>query len=202
MDLSLEKKLSPRMCLGVLVAVLLVWLPMSSLRASPAVGPPVVNQVVALLQGFEWHDDPAKFALLGEGTDRILMDIAANPQWHGVIRFRALAALRYYPNPQVALFLENLIGQNPSPDLVRRGLDAYAHAFGKNQPGKVAHLAEPLLEHDNPNVRMRAAQTLQNLPSGAVSLRVRQALDANAMANQDATSTVIPTVIHGEPQTR
>ncbi|MBF0603086.1 MAG: hypothetical protein HQL07_05265 [Nitrospirae bacterium] len=160
----------------MVVFLVLVLSPVLTLSAAPA----MEQRVLPLLQGFEWHDHPADFLDLGEGVDRALMDIAANPQWHGVIRFRALAALRYFPNPTVGHFLENLIGEDSSPGLVRRGLSAYAQAFGQQEPSRVASLAEPLLVHGNPSVRMQAAQILQDLPRNTVSIRVQQALDSGA----------------------
>ena len=167
---------------GFLVAMFLAlaWFPVSMLYAAPS----MEQRVLPLLHGFEWRDRPADFTDLGEGVDQVLMAIAANPQWHGVIRFRALAALRYFPNPTVARFLETLIGQDSSPGLVRRGLHAYAQAFGNKEPSKVADFAEPLLAHGNSSVRMQAAQILQALPRNTVSVRVQQALDAGVALAQ------------------
>lgn len=168
--------------LGFLVVMVLplVWSPVLTLYAAPS----MEQRVLPLLQGFEWRDHPADFTDLGEGVDQVLMAVAANPQWHGVIRFRALAALRYFPNPTVARFLETLIGQDSSPGLVRRGLNAYAQAFGNKEPSRVADLAEPLLVHGNSSVRMQAAQILQTLPRNTVSVGVRQALDAGVALAQ------------------
>ena len=151
----------------------------ATLHAAAATPSPPVDRVLSLLQGFEWRDRPSDLALLGEGVDQVLMEIVANPQWHGVIRFRALASLRFYPTPQVARFLEEMIAQEPAPDLLRRGLAAYVHAFGKNQPSKVAHLAELLLAHEDRHVRIQAANTLRTLPEETLSPGVRQALDGN-----------------------
>ncbi len=175
------------------MAVALVIPGMTTLHAATTTPLPSADRVVYLLQGFEWHERPSDLALLGEGVDRVLMEIVANPQWHGVIRFRALSSLRYYPNPEVARFLEDMIARDPDPDLLRRGLAAYAHAFGKNQPSKVAHLAEPLLTHENPHVRIQAANTLRTLPDDTLSPGVRQALGENTFG---PASSPEPSVAH------
>ncbi|MBF0109463.1 MAG: hypothetical protein HQL76_09825 [Magnetococcales bacterium] len=135
------------------------------------------DRILPLLQGFEWNDRPDRFVAVGEGADRVLMEIASDPRWHGVLRFRALAVLRFFPNAAVASFLETLIGQNPSPELLRRGLAAYTQAFGKSDPDRVAQLAAPLLRHDNGQIRSQAAATLKELPWDALSPSTRLALE-------------------------
>ncbi|MBF0424019.1 MAG: hypothetical protein HQL73_13620 [Magnetococcales bacterium] len=149
-----------------------------------ALAAPALDRVMSLLQGYEWRDRSEGFLALGEDTDQVLMDIAANPQWHAVIRFRALGALRYFPNDKVARFLESFIAQDLTSDYLRRSLDAFAAAFGQDQPARVAQLAEPLLQHQDPQIRVRAAQTLEKLPRGVLSLHVQQALDAKIIPDR------------------
>ncbi|MBF0416318.1 MAG: hypothetical protein HQL79_11185 [Magnetococcales bacterium] len=163
------------------VVVILLLLQCISVSATLAASP-TMSQVMPLLQGYEWRDRPDAFLNLGEGTDQVLMDIAANADGYAVIRFRALAALRYFANPQVALFLENRIAREDAADMLRRELEAYVFAFGNDQPARVAQTTEPLLDHPDAQIRMRAAVTLQKLPRSAVSQRVQQLLDSGSLA--------------------
>lgn len=159
-------------------ALVLAFLVGPSAQAAGTTG-----RVLQLLQGYEWRDNASGFLALGEGVDLVLMGIADDPRWHNVIRFRALAALRHYPDPRVARYLENFVGQRPSPDMLRRAVAVYAQAFGQSHPQQVAVMAEALLEHDDPHTRIQAARALRGLPRDAVSLQLRHKLDSGALEN-------------------
>ena len=62
-----------------------------------AVAAPEKVQVMELLEGRHWSLDPVVFQRLGEGTDRVLIEIAEDKSLINYLRFRALEAMSLFP---------------------------------------------------------------------------------------------------------
>ena len=71
-----------------------------------AVAAPEKSQVMELLEGRHWSLDAEVFQLLGERTDRVLIEIAEDKSLINYLRFRALEALSLFPTENAATFLE------------------------------------------------------------------------------------------------
>ena len=69
------------------------------------VAAPDKAQVMELLEGRHWKLDAEVFQRLGEGTDRVLIEIAEDKLLINYLRFRALEALSLFPTENAATFL-------------------------------------------------------------------------------------------------
>ena len=78
------------------------------------------------------------------------------------IRFRALEALSLFPSEKTAVFLEHTADKSFAA-LARRGFEALKIGFRKTEPERVKKLAERLLQHRNPQVRISAARAVRSM---------------------------------------
>jgi hypothetical protein len=127
-----------------------------------AVAAPEKSQVMELLEGRHWSLDVEVFQRLGEGTDRVLIEIAEDKLLINYLRFRALEALSLFPTENVATFLESTADKSFAP-MARRGFEALKRGFTKTQPKRVKELAARLLNHQNAHVRISAARFIQSI---------------------------------------
>ena len=146
---------------------------MGFLLASTAQAQTTKDQMLSLLQGYEWRLEPVRFTTLAN-ADLVLMEIAEDASLMNVYRFRALAALQLFPKDRVADFLENYIAQNPTSSHSRRALEALSAGFSESHPKRVSDTAQKLLQDPNPHVRISAARTLKALdtPKATSAYRV------------------------------
>ena len=129
-------------------------------RISVAV--PEKAQVMELLEGRHWSLDAEAFQSLGEGTDKILIEISADKSLINYLRFRALEALSLFPSENTAVFLESAANDSFAP-LARRGFEALRRGFFKTQPKRVKNAAARLLKHRNAQVRISAARFMRSV---------------------------------------
>jgi len=126
------------------------------------VAAPGKAQVMELLEGRHWTLDAGKFQRLGEGTDKILIEISADKSLINYLRFRALEALSLFPSENAAIFLESTADNSFAP-LARRGFEALRRGFFKTQPKRVKNAAARLLKHRNAQVRISAARFIRSV---------------------------------------
>ena len=100
------------------------------------VAAPEKAQVMELLEGRHWSLDAEEFHSLGEGTDRLLIEISADKSLINYLRFRALEALSLFPSENTAVFLESATDNSFAP-LARRGFEALRRRFFKTKPKRV-----------------------------------------------------------------
>ncbi|MBF0138263.1 MAG: hypothetical protein H7833_20315 [Magnetococcus sp. DMHC-1] len=142
-----------------------------------AAAQPTVEDMLPRLGGYEWTLDPARFKDPGPDTDLTLMAIVKDTKQPNYIRFRALELLRLYPTDRVADFLESTLATAPVSSFVRRALESHATAFAKTRTARVERLAGDLLSHNDPNVRIQAAQILRSLKTSTAEALYRQRLE-------------------------
>jgi len=121
------------------------------------------EQVMPLLQGYEWTLQPKRFQYLGKDIDLALMEIASDTTLMNAYRFRALQTLKLFEKERVADFLENYIEQNRSASHLRRAFESLSSGFATTQPERVQQAARKLLNNANPHVRISAARALKKL---------------------------------------
>ena len=127
-----------------------------------SVAAPEKAQVMELLEGRHWSLDAGKFQLLGDGTDKVLIEISADKSLINYLRFRALEALSLFPSENTAVFLESAADNSFAP-LARRGFEALRRGFFKTQPKRVKNAAARLLKHRNAQVRISAARFMRSV---------------------------------------
>ena len=115
-----------------------------------------------LLEGRHWNLVAEEFHSLGEGTDKLLLEISADKSLINYLRFRALEALSLFPSENTAVFLESVAGNSFAP-LARRGFEALRRGFFKTQPKRVKNAAARLLKHRNAQVRISAARFMRSV---------------------------------------
>ena len=104
-----------------------------------------------LLEGRHWILDAEIFQRLGEGTDRVLIEISEDKLLINYLRFRALEALSLFSTENVATFLESTADKSFAP-IARRGFEALKRGFAKTETERVKQLANHLLKHNNAQV--------------------------------------------------
>ena len=121
------------------------------------------QQVMSLLEGRHWTLHAESFTKLGVGVEEHLMQIANDATLINYYRFRALKVLELYPTEKVATFLEKYLSQQDHPSLLTRSLHSFSHNFSKTQPERVAKLSRKFLQHQDDNLRLSAAQSIQQV---------------------------------------
>lgn len=121
------------------------------------------NRIRPLLEGREWVLEPERFQQVKGEVDLELIKIVEEANSPNYYHFRALAALRLYPNEGVAQFLENYLTENKSPSHLRRALASFVHAFGTTEPERVEKAAAGFLKHADPQMRIAAARALKQV---------------------------------------
>ena len=125
------------------------------------VAAPEKSQVMALLEGRHWKLDVESFQLLGDDTDKVLIEIGGDSSVINYLRFRAIDALSLFPTENTASFLE-LYAEKSFAPLARRAFEALKNGFYKTQPQRVKRLAARLLKHPNAHVRISAARFMRS----------------------------------------
>ena len=126
-----------------------------------SVAAPDKAQVLELLEGRHWKLDVESFQLLGDDTDKVLIEIGGDTSLINYLRFRAIHALSLFPTENTASFLE-LFAEKSFAPLARRGFKALKNGFYKTQPQRVKRLAARLLKHPNSQVRILAARFMRS----------------------------------------
>ena len=125
--------------------------------------PPPRDEVMHLLEGYEWTIVPEKFKNL-EDVDLTLMEIVKDPKpMLNYYRLRALEVLRLFPKPRVADFLDVYLSQEKGTSRLRRALDSFSINFASTQPERVQKVAARFLKHPKPNIRIAAISTLRKI---------------------------------------
>jgi HEAT repeat protein len=145
-----------------------------ALGVRPADARPRVSRsaVEAKLRAYE-AGGASGWQALGPGADEALVEIARDSKVDILVRARAVSALGYFPTAPSRRFLEQTIAAADGADrlLLRRAAVALGWIGGQGVTGRLA----PLLQHDDPEVRMDAAIALglTRLPGAADVLRKR-----------------------------
>ena len=126
------------------------------------VAAPDKAKVMELLEGRHWKLNVESFQLLGDDTDKVLIEIGGDTSLINYLRFRALNALSLFPTENTASFLE-LYAEKSFAPLARRGFEALKKGFYKTQPQRVKRLAVRLLKHHNAQVRISAARFMRSV---------------------------------------
>ena len=126
------------------------------------VAAPDKAQVMELLEGRHWELDVEAFQLLGDDTDKVLIEIGGDTSLINYLRFRAINALSLFPTDNTASFLE-LYAEKSFAPLARRGFEALKNGFYKTQPQRVKRLAARLLKHPKTQVRISAARFIRSI---------------------------------------
>ncbi len=142
-----------------------------------AVAAPETVRVMELLEGRHWSLDAEAFQRLGEGTDKILIEIAEDKSLINYLRFRALEALSLYATENTATFFETTAKKNFAP-LARRGFEALKRGFSKTHPERVKKLANHLLKHKNAQIRISAARFIRTIDTTRFKLFLKSEQDA------------------------
>ncbi len=142
-----------------------------------AVAAPDKAQVMELLEGRHWKLDVESFQLLGDDTDKVLIEIGGDTSLINYLRFRALNALSLFPTENTATFLETTAKIKFAP-LARRGFEALKRGFAKTQPERVKQLANHLLKHNNAQVRISAARFIRSVDTPRFNLFMKSEQDA------------------------
>lgn len=131
----------------------------------PAAQAQTKDQMLSLLQGYEWRLEPVRFKTLSENADLVLREIAEDSNLMNSYRFRALSALQVFPKDRVVDFFEESIDRDPASAHARRAFEAFSAGFSESHPQRVLDMAEKLLQNANPHVRISAARSLRQLNS-------------------------------------
>ena len=142
-----------------------------------AVAAPEKSLVMELLEGRHWSLDTEVFQSLGDGTDKVLVEIAEDKSLINYLRFRALEAMSLFPTENTATFLENIARKTFAP-LARRGFEALKRSFSKTQPERVKQLANHLLKHNNAQVRISAARIIRSMDAPQFNLFLKSEQNA------------------------
>jgi HEAT repeat protein len=159
---------------GLVMALMLLA---SLALAKPAAGPARVARPAVESRLRNYKPDPAGWRALGAGTDQVLVDIGGDAKAEPLLRARAVTTLGYFSTPAARKFLETTIASKASSrdptdrQLVSKAAVSLGWLGGVDVPGRLA----PLLEHEDPDVRLDAAigLGLTRLDSAAASLRKR-----------------------------
>ena len=120
------------------------------------------TDIIGLLEGRHWKMDAEAFKSLGDDTNSLLIEIAADRASINYLRFRALEALSLFPSEITAVFLEQTADKSFAA-LARRGFETFNNSFSKTEPERVKKLAKRLLKHRNAHVRVSAGRAIRSL---------------------------------------
>jgi hypothetical protein len=134
-----------------------------SMLAFPALSSPEKQDLLPLLEGFEWKLAPEQFLSLPDDTYLTLMEIAKDPNLLAFYRGRALVALSLYSNNETWLYFENAIENALSKSEKRRALEGICEIFSDTRNEALKELLRPELQNEDIRFRMIAFQCLRNL---------------------------------------
>lgn len=150
-----------------------------------------IDDVMPLLEGYEWRLEPEPFVCMGEGVDVALRAIAADSNLANYYRMRAISALSLFSNPETASFLEQVIADDGShPSRVQQALYAYSDAFAQKLPERVTEVARNALAADlDYQIQSAAAMTLAKLrtPEAKAALHDYSRSDMSDLQQQQIT---------------
>jgi HEAT repeat protein len=136
------------------------------LAATAATAAPPRATVEKLLGGYEPKATAADLQRLGEGTDRVLIEIAADPRTPGVRKLRALYALGFVPTEAGRAHCMKVIRDEGGKRDGIEVLDVKACAMALGSFGPASRLdLVPLLAHPSSEVRLGAARGLEKAKS-------------------------------------
>ena len=127
-----------------------------------AVAAPERDQILKLLEGRHWILNSDVFQRLGDSTDRILIEIAEDDSLINYLRFRAIEALSLFPTENTAVYLEKTT-KKTNASLSRRGFETFKKSFAESHPDRLKKLANDLLNHKNPQLRISGARVIRSM---------------------------------------
>lgn len=164
----MKKILSPPPILSILSILCMTWSPLT-----PAADVSRRDDVLRLLQGYEWRIDATAFDHLGDDAFEVLLGIAEDPDVPGLFRERAFAALTLYPNDLVWRYFVTELEASRATVRRRRVVEALCQAFGDSRMAELEDLLLPYLDVRDAHLRTKVAKCLQH----STDTRVNEALD-------------------------
>lgn len=167
----------PSLVLSIVLAIVLQWLCADSWAddnlSQGADSKSLANknsvnksQVLKYLKGYEWQLQADKLNQLGPGTDKALLEIAADRSEANFMRARAASALMLFQGEEVSTFYRNeIISLEGSSALRRQLVQNYCDAYWRTQPREVGAFVEPLLSESDVLLRTRSAKCLSRIDS-------------------------------------
>jgi HEAT repeat protein len=160
------------------------------LFALPAWGKPAAggaratrSAVEAKLRAYE-AGAASGWQALGPGTDEALAEVSRDPKVEVLVRARAVSALGYFPTATARRCLEQTVESKAATRdpadrlLLRRAAVALGWQGGVGVPARLA----PLLDHEDPEVRVDAAIALGLTRLGKAADLLRKRMDVEPVA--------------------
>ena len=134
------------------------------MTATARAEPPAVDDVRALLSGYEAGPSDAELRALGSEAPITLQALYARQDELPFIRLRAVEAMAAFPTPETRAFLKHVASDTNQSDLfVRIAVVAMVRAFGDAALPDV----EPYLRSDRPVIREAAVRAVGRMHSPA-----------------------------------
>jgi hypothetical protein len=178
MPLVLKESRVMRKRLGLFFLICGVQLHSTALFAAENVR----EDVLALLQGYEWQFDATRFAALPSDAYLTVLNIIEDESIARFIRGRAMVALTLYPNADVWDFYQSNIQASNNTVSRRRFVEASCAGFLASNPQGLADLLVPLLESSDPHLRAHSANCLRRVNDDHNELNL-----AVVLANYEST---------------
>jgi HEAT repeat protein len=164
------------------IALLLCSVPLS-VSGKPAAGRVTRSAVEAKLRAYE-AGGASGWQSLGPGADEALVEVSRDAKLEVLVRARAVSALGYFPTAAARRCLEQTVeskaaARDPGDRLLlRRAAVALGWQGGTGVPSRLA----PLLDHEDPEVRVDAAIGLGLTRLGTAAALLRKRMDIEQVA--------------------
>jgi HEAT repeat protein len=172
-----------RSALGLPLALALLWsLPVAG---KPAAGAARATRgaIEAKLRAYE-PGAASGWQALGPGADEALVEVTRDPAVEVLVRARAVSALGYFPTAAARRCLEQTVESKATSSnagdrlLLRRAAVALGWQGGTGVPARLG----PLLDHEDPEVRVDAAIGLGLTRLGPAAGLLRKRMDIEPVA--------------------
>ena len=131
------------------------------------------EQVLRLLQGYEWKLQEQAFYQLGEAAVSSLIEIAEDENQVNFIRARAATALTLFPGDEawdyyeseISVGIDRVANDRVANDRVRRRqlVQNFCTAFVPTRPQQVEAMIVPLLKEPDARLRAKSARCLSKI---------------------------------------
>ncbi|MBQ62356.1 MAG: hypothetical protein CMQ19_09805 [Gammaproteobacteria bacterium] len=123
------------------------------------------DEVVDLLQGYEWQLPEEKLRHIGPDVYKPLLAIADDERQVNFIRARASLALTAFPNDEVLEYFEREISLGKNNLRRRQMVQDFCTAFLQLKPANIESTLIPMLKEPDARLRSNSARCLQNIDS-------------------------------------
>jgi len=140
------------------------------------------QEVLRLLEGYEWRLNSAHFEHLGPLTYRTLIEIIGDEASLSYVQGRAFAGLTLFNNDEVWQFLLTRLATSTGDSVRRRALETICELFSETKSEQLASLLPPYLQSDDVHLRTKVARCLTRVdqlnPKIETSLELRAYRDS------------------------